>query len=67
MRVTIDPDLCIGSSECVRLVPEAFELDEEAGVSRPLPAAVWTDPDRLRTAAATCPTGAISVIDEDDR
>jgi len=65
--VIIDPDLCIGSGECSRLVPEAFELDEEAGVSHPLPAAMRTDPDRLRAVAAACPTGAISLVERDDR
>jgi ferredoxin len=65
--VISDPDLCIGSGECIRLVPEAFELDEEAGVSHPLPAAARTDPERLRATAAACPTGAISLIERTDR
>lgn len=66
-RVAIDPDLCIGSSECIRLIPDAFELDEDAGVSHPLPPAARTDPVRLLRAAAACPTGAITVTIEDDR
>jgi cytochrome P450 len=43
LDLTIDPALCIGSTECIRLVPEAIELDETAGVSHPLPAASSTD------------------------
>lgn len=64
-RVAIDPELCIGSGECVRLVPEAFALDEAAGVSRPLPAAGATPIDALAAAARNCPTNAISVVDDD--
>lgn len=60
-RVSIDPDLCIGSGDCVRLVPVAFVLDEEAGVSRPLPTAADAPIDRLVAAALNCPTNAIRV------
>jgi ferredoxin len=64
-RVIIDPDLCIGSGECNRLVPEAFLLDETLGISVPLPGAGLVDRDRLYDAEAGCPTGAIT-IDADD-
>ena len=37
--VSVDPELCIGSAECVRLLPAAFQIDESRGVSAPLPAA----------------------------
>jgi len=55
----------VGSAECVRLVPEAFRLDESRGVSAPLPAAAWTERDKLGEAAAACPMGAISVREGD--
>ncbi|MDP9282640.1 MAG: ferredoxin [Chloroflexota bacterium] len=60
-RVTIDPDLCIGSGDCVRLVPLAFRIDESRGVSTPLPGAATADPDLLAEAAFNCPTHAIEV------
>ena len=60
-RVTVDPDLCIGSGDCVRLVPQAFRIDERLGVSTPLPAADETDLDILEEAAFNCPTRAIAV------
>ena len=63
-RVIVDPDLCIGSAECNRLAPEAFRLDEDLGVSIPLPAAGLVDRDRLYDAEAGCPTGAITIADE---
>jgi ferredoxin len=65
-RVTIDPDLCIGSAECNRLVPEGFVLDETLGVSVPLPGAGMIDRERLYGAEAGCPTGAIMIETDDD-
>jgi ferredoxin len=61
VRVSIDPDLCTGSTECVRMLPAAFELDDEAGVSHPLPDAPAVPVDELVAAARNCPTNAISV------
>ncbi len=62
-HVTVDPDLCIGTAECVRLVPDAFRIDEARGVSVPLPAARSADLGLLAEAVRPCPTGAITVID----
>lgn len=59
--VTVDPDLCIGTGDCVRLAPAAFRIDEARGVSVPLPTAAGTDPDALEEAAFNCPTRAITV------
>jgi ferredoxin len=63
--VSIDPDYCIGSGDCVRLLPQAFELREEIGVSVPLPAAADTPVKRLVEAARNCPTQAIQVVADD--
>lgn len=60
-EIRIDPELCIGSAECVRLAPDLFRLDDARGVSEPLPAAAAADPDRLRQAAGSCPMQAITV------
>jgi len=60
-RVTIDPDLCIGSGDCVRLLPDAFRIDERRGVSTPLPGAATADTDLLAEAAFNCPTHAIEI------
>jgi ferredoxin len=63
--VVIDPDQCIGSGECVRLIPSAFRLDEDLGISVPLPAARDVPPEQLFDAESGCPTGAITILEED--
>jgi ferredoxin len=64
-HVTIDPELCIGSGECVRLRPESFQIDEQSGVAVPLPGSVSVDPSLLVLAAQACPTQAIRVETDD--
>lgn len=63
-RVTIDDDLCVGTGECVRLAPDAFQLDDDDEVASVAPGVARTPTEQLRRAAYECPTGAISV-DED--
>jgi ferredoxin len=65
VAVSIDPELCIGSGDCVRLAPDAFELREDLGVSVPLAGAAETPVERLVRAAVACPTQAIRVVDAD--
>ena len=61
--VTIDPDLCMGSAECVRILPDAFQIDESRGVSVPRPTAGSADLELLAEAVRSCPTGALRVVD----
>lgn len=63
-RVTVDPELCVGTAECVRLAPRAFEIDEDRGVSVPRSGAATTDLEILKEAARSCPTRAITVDGE---
>ena len=63
MQVTVDPDLCIGSAECVRILPSGFEIDEARGVSVPQPPAGDGDVDALAEVVRSCPSGAVRVID----
>jgi ferredoxin len=63
-RVTVDPELCVGTAECVRLAPQAFEIDEHRGVSVPRSGAATTDRAVLQEAAFNCPTRAITVDGE---
>jgi ferredoxin len=65
VSVSIDPDLCIGSGDCGRLLPRAFELREDLGVSVPLPGAADADLETLLRAAVGCPTQAIRVVTAD--
>lgn len=60
-HVDVDEDLCIGSGECVRLLPLAFMIDDARGISVPLDGASETNPDRLVEAGRNCPTNAIRV------
>jgi ferredoxin len=57
--VFVDPELCIGSGTCIRLAPGAFELDDDGVADVVAPDAV--PEDKLRAAARSCPTGAITV------
>jgi len=66
VEVSVDPELCIGSGDCVRLVPAVFRIDEEQGVSVPSAgtAAGEVAPDvaLLVRAARGCPTQAIRIV-----
>jgi ferredoxin len=65
VRVSVDPDLCIGTGDCVRLAREAFRIDEARGVSVPQPGAATTAREVLDEAAFTCPTRAIRVAEDE--
>jgi ferredoxin len=64
-RVSVDPDLCIGSGDCARLAPSAFRVNDDLGVSVPLEEAATTDVALLIRAAMNCPTQAIRLVAED--
>jgi ferredoxin len=63
VKVTIDPDLCIGSGECVRVAPDAFRIDESRGVSIPQGPAASLAGSLLFEVVRGCPTGAITAVD----
>ena len=63
-HVSVDPELCIGSGDCVRLLPDAFRIDESRGVAIPLAPAAVADRVLLLRARRSCPTHAIDVTDE---
>ena len=65
VHVSVDPELCIGSAECVRLLPAAFRIDESIGVSVPLAGASAADVTLLLRARRNCPTHAIEITDAD--
>lgn len=59
-RVAVDPAVCIGSGQCVRLAAEVFTQRDEDGlvavlVAHPAGGAAQD----AATAAALCPSGAI--------
>jgi ferredoxin len=63
MQVGVDPELCIGSGDCVRLLPDTFRIDESLGVAVPLASAAAADRALLLRARRNCPTHAIEIRD----
>lgn len=64
VRVTVDENRCVGSGDCANVAPQAFEVDEDAGLARVLPGAAQADRPLLERAAHSCPTVAIALTDE---
>ena len=60
--VSVDPDLCIGSGDCVRIAPLAFRLADDDSVSRPTAEAPACAVEQLLDAARSCPTRAIRLV-----
>ena len=65
MKVVVDYDVCASNAVCMGIAPEVFEvrddgylyvLDEEPAEE------LW---DRVRMAANNCPTGAISLSEDE--
>ncbi len=76
-RIIVDPDLCIGAASCVTIDPNTFVMNEENkaevldhGLAEGGPVYERTiemnddERDTLIMAAESCPTKAITVIDE---
>lgn len=60
MKAFVDPDLCIGCTQCAGICPEVFSMEGTLAVARPgelsgelVPAAI--------DAAQNCPVSAITV------
>lgn len=61
-RIVIDGSQCSGFGDCADLAPDVFELDHTGKALL----RTGSSPDRaVLEAAAACPMGAISVIEED--
>ena len=61
-RIVIDGSLCSGFGDCADLAPDVFELDSHGKALLRF----GTSPDpAVLEAAAACPMGAISVVEED--
>ena len=63
MRVAIDRDVCIGTENCNRYAPGTFEVDDEG---RAVQIGDGVDSEEaIRTAVESCPTGALSIVDDE--
>jgi ferredoxin len=60
VRVTVNPELCVGSGTCMAIAPALFDMGD-AGTAQPLQSlAEWNA--KLDEAVSRCPTGAIVAI-----
>ncbi|MFK8844224.1 ferredoxin [Streptomyces sp. Ac-502] len=60
MRITVDPDRCVGAGQCVLNAPAVFDQDDDGLVT------LLTEPgpdqeSTVRLAGALCPSRAITV------
>ncbi len=67
VRLSVDPDVCAGSGNCVFWAANVFELDP-SGISVVIGDPSQADAEDLAVAVEGCPTGAISLeyLDEAD-
>ncbi|WP_328359854.1 ferredoxin [Streptomyces sp. NBC_00457] len=62
MKVSVDPDRCYGSGDCVYRVPSVFTAEDGFGAVIPGREDTGDDP-RVREAAERCPSQAITIAD----
>ena len=64
MRVSADIHICVASGQCAMLAPDTFTQREEDGIVSVLDEQPPLDQhDRVRQAAASCPSGAIQLAE----
>jgi ferredoxin len=64
MRITADPNRCVGAGQCVFSAPEIFDQDEQALVILLDRSPDDSELNRVRTAVDRCPSGAITVAED---
>ena len=62
-KIVVDRDTCIGSANCVAVLPEVMDLDDEGKATVKLGVSL-DDVVRVLDAAKSCPVQAIAVYDE---
>ena len=64
MRIEFDEDKCVAAGQCAMVAPALFDQRDEDGVSVVLdPAPGPERHDEAREAAASCPSGAIRLVE----
>ncbi|MDT0609679.1 ferredoxin [Streptomyces lancefieldiae] len=64
MRISVDPEQCYGSGDCVHRAPSVFTVVDGFGAVIP-GRENDVDAPRVREAVEGCPSAAITVRDED--
>lgn len=62
MKAFVDPDLCIGCTQCAGICPEVFTMEGTLAVAIPGELPPDTIPQTVE-AAQTCPVSAIEIIE----
>ena len=62
ITIRIDRENCIGSGNCTKVAPEAFELDDACIAAFKKPVGE-IERERVVEACAVCPVGALFAID----
>ena len=62
-KVIVDQDKCIGCNTCPLIDPETFELSTDTYKAFVKPTAPLVN-EKTEMAVTSCPTGAISIIEE---
>jgi ferredoxin len=57
LRITVDPELCMGSGTCMAVAPALFDMRDEGTACPQQP--VTERSEKLDEAISRCPTGAI--------
>jgi ferredoxin len=60
-RVVVDREVCMSAGVCELEAPEVFELDADVV----LRVGELTDLAAVETAVRACPTGALTLVDQD--
>lgn len=63
-RVVVDPQVCIGTSQCTEVAPQGYRMNEDHTLALAKTGA--TDEDLL-LGAQSCPVFAITVFDENGK
>ncbi|MEU4143426.1 ferredoxin [Streptomyces parvulus] len=64
MRISVDPEQCYGSGDCVHRAPSVFTKVD--GLGAVIPGREYAvDMDRVREAVEGCPSAAITLSGED--
>lgn len=59
MRITIEPDTCLGHGQCELAAPELFQVDDDGFVQVLVAEPEGAQVDAAERAARACPTRAI--------